>query len=1100
MVKADFTQAWTSAPSPWTDEEVTDYPAGLDWSTGTDASGSTVTNHGTDGHTVRKAETSVVVSEETDVKVNFQWSDGSHSLWVLGVDLIDAGNNVIKSDYALKQTSGAKNVITYTLSSVPAGTYTMRYFICDKNSDHEVTMSSGTITVEGKVTIDSDLITSAADLSNNKVYSVSTKDRGSWIYSAEKNALTSTQKVGTAASAEDVNQQFAFITVKDKVYLYSVGAQKFIVKSEGYTTTSSDPTEYVELLESGNVSYPVVVALNGSSHMGISNGYDPAVITHYNSLSDAGNQINIAEAKDMDLTTVISAIELYLNEEAQELIAAAEALYNSYKELDYSEITDLGAALEEVKEAFTDENIEALEVAYNVAKEYPFIESTVRTIEPDNYYIYYTDENGVKHYLQTAGSNSVVTVTEGAKAYAVSAGVTADGKFSKAYYMEMNNLRISNTNSNGTLIETKALNQSTVWTSQVVFEKDGKCAIRLTNTTAMDQWHGYFFIGKGEAEGATIALDPATSLEEAMFIWTFEKKVTETLGYTLTDALGNAYTGTYEGVAGEDVPVLSGVAGYTLSNEAWNGTTYTANIAFPFPVSNAETTNSTMISNFNAGQRWHAVGGDVKVQTANPVYAEKNDWLWAIYPKFENGSFTFTVKNVGSSKFVTLNKEEDSFDKQGTVTLTDNGTDLEVITWLDAPCFKVPGKTLYLTINGAADTDVYLATWTGGNNGHGGNKLHFAEFVDVTGVTLDQTTATIIEKQTLQLTATVTPDHATSKTVTWSTSNDKVATVDENGLVTTIADGQVIITAATGDKTAECVVTVIKASYAFTLTVEGEEYFTQAVQRDTELATIMESVTKPADREGYTFSGWDAPATMPANDLTLDATYIVNKYTVIFKIGEDVISEEELDYGAAIVAPDAPSKEGYTFSGWGEVAATVPVDGATYEGSYTVNKYTVIFKIGDEVISSEELEYGAAIEAPDAPSKEGYTFNGWGEVAATVPVDGATYEGSYTVNKYTVSYYFEDGLVYTAEIEFGAEIPEYIYDESLNIVWKIKDEEQDYTTMPAKDLVYVGELDTTGLDRLPVDSNAIIYDIHGRRVLEVAKGLYVINGKKVFVK
>ena len=54
---------------------------------------------------------------------------------------------------------------------------------------------------------------------------------------------------------------------------------------------------------------------------------------------------------------------------------------------------------------------------------------------------------------------------------------------------------------------------------------------------------------------------------------------------------------------------------------------------------------------------------------------------------------------------------------------------------------------------------------------------------------------------------------------------------------------------------------------------------------------------------------------------------------------------------------------------------------------------------GDEVVASDSLEYGASIVTPEAPEKEGYTFNGWGEVAATVPVDGATYEGSYTVNK-----------------------------------------------------------------------------------------------------
>ena len=53
--------------------------------------------------------------------------------------------------------------------------------------------------------------------------------------------------------------------------------------------------------------------------------------------------------------------------------------------------------------------------------------------------------------------------------------------------------------------------------------------------------------------------------------------------------------------------------------------------------------------------------------------------------------------------------------------------------------------------------------------------------------------------------------------------------------------------------------------------------------------------------------------------------------------------------------------------------------------------------------------------------------------------------------------------------------------------------------MPAFDIAFNGN-DVTGLDRLSIDSNAVIYDIHGRRVLEMTKGLYIVNGKKVLVK
>ena len=80
--------------------------------------------------------------------------------------------------------------------------------------------------------------------------------------------------------------------------------------------------------------------------------------------------------------------------------------------------------------------------------------------------------------------------------------------------------------------------------------------------------------------------------------------------------------------------------------------------------------------------------------------------------------------------------------------------------------------------------------------------------VSVTGVTLDKTEDALTQGETVQLTATVKPDDATDKTLTWSTSDSKVATVDETGKVTAVETGSATITAKAGDKTATCAVTV----------------------------------------------------------------------------------------------------------------------------------------------------------------------------------------------------------------------------------------------------------------------------------------------------
>lgn len=81
--------------------------------------------------------------------------------------------------------------------------------------------------------------------------------------------------------------------------------------------------------------------------------------------------------------------------------------------------------------------------------------------------------------------------------------------------------------------------------------------------------------------------------------------------------------------------------------------------------------------------------------------------------------------------------------------------------------------------------------------------------VDVTGITLSQKTATGNVGATKQITATIEPANADDKTVTWTSSNDSVATVDENGLITFVAEGTATITATTSNGlTATVTVTV----------------------------------------------------------------------------------------------------------------------------------------------------------------------------------------------------------------------------------------------------------------------------------------------------
>ena len=83
----------------------------------------------------------------------------------------------------------------------------------------------------------------------------------------------------------------------------------------------------------------------------------------------------------------------------------------------------------------------------------------------------------------------------------------------------------------------------------------------------------------------------------------------------------------------------------------------------------------------------------------------------------------------------------------------------------------------------------------------------------VESITLSRSSATMTEGETLNLTATVTPDDATDKSITWSSSNTNVASVDADGKVTAKAEGTATITATANDGSgvkASCEVTVEK--------------------------------------------------------------------------------------------------------------------------------------------------------------------------------------------------------------------------------------------------------------------------------------------------
>lgn len=116
----------------------------------------------------------------------------------------------------------------------------------------------------------------------------------------------------------------------------------------------------------------------------------------------------------------------------------------------------------------------------------------------------------------------------------------------------------------------------------------------------------------------------------------------------------------------------------------------------------------------------------------------------------------------------------------------------------------------------------------------------------VQGISLNHDAKTFTKAgETLQLTATIYPDSATNKTVTWKSSDEKVATVDESGLVTAVGNGTANITATTedGNYTATCKVTVEIPELTLSLD-KSELTLTQTEEQQKLTATVSDTEEK----------------------------------------------------------------------------------------------------------------------------------------------------------------------------------------------------------------------------------------------------------------
>ncbi len=124
----------------------------------------------------------------------------------------------------------------------------------------------------------------------------------------------------------------------------------------------------------------------------------------------------------------------------------------------------------------------------------------------------------------------------------------------------------------------------------------------------------------------------------------------------------------------------------------------------------------------------------------------------------------------------------------------------------------VENKDYTLTCSDNINVGTAKITVEGIGNFKGKTTFYFSIIKkDVEGVYLDYTEAELVAGKTVELTAEVVYEDSTFKGVTWSSSDESIATVDEQGVVTAVAEGVAVITVTTndGNYTAECTVNVV---------------------------------------------------------------------------------------------------------------------------------------------------------------------------------------------------------------------------------------------------------------------------------------------------
>ena len=259
--------------------------------------------------------------------------------------------------------------------------------------------------------------------------------------------------------------------------------------------------------------------------------------------------------------------------------------------------------------------------------------------------------------------------------------------------------------------------------------------------------------------------------------------------------------------------------------------------------------------------------------------------------------------------------------------------------------------------------------------------------VEVESVTLNKTEITLDVGGTETLTATVLPENATDKTVTWETSDAKVATV-ANGVVTAVAKGEATVTAKAGEKSATCKVIVNEVDYSIGQITAANKVYTvrgEVVAENTQALLISDGTDSI-----YLFDR-DLPSNYAIGDY-VEATGSVTSYNKAFQMAWNAttpVSVTKLSGESGITIPDPTPLTAEIANSWKTTSAFTTSDIKEYSWKAVAGTYN-----GYDILN---------IDGSDVNIEPVYTPSNWNIVSGQ----------AYDVTAYFIGYYGYASIILT---------------------------------------------------------------------------------------